>query len=78
MSSKFFVSARHPHLWMNRFSVVFAPNGHPDGCDYYGKSYEFVPLRSGLLDLRYEVEQEAYESGYRYEMRAGEKCWQQA
>ena len=75
MDSKFFVSQKHPHLWMNRFSVVFAPNGHPDGRDFYGKSFEYVPLRQGTLDLRYEVEHEAYEAGYRYRIEQGEKVW---
>ena len=71
----FFQSVKHPPCVMNRFSVVAVPNGHPDGADYYSKSFEFVPLASGKLDLRYAVEQEAHDAGYSHRYEGGEKIW---
>ncbi len=64
MSRPFFRSMKYPHLTMNRYGIVFAPNGHPDGVDYFGRSFPDVPLHRGLLPLRYEVEEEARQAGY--------------
>ena len=61
----FFQSVRHPHCEMNKWGVVFVPNGHPDGVDYWGRSFDVVPLRNGLLDLLSSIEDEARELGYR-------------
>jgi len=71
----FFVSKKHPHLRMNKWGVVFAPNGHPDGADYFGKSFEYVWLRQGLLDLQYEIEEEARAEGYTHKYVGGEKLY---
>jgi hypothetical protein len=60
----FFQSKKHPHLTMNKWGLVFAPNGHPDGVDYYGENFTVVPLRNGLLQLQYDVQDEAKEAGY--------------
>ena len=57
--SKTFQSIKHPHVRLNRHGVALVPNGHPDGADYFGKSFDLVPLRQGLLDLQWEVEREA-------------------
>lgn len=62
-----FRSTKHPHLSMNKYGVVFAPNGHPDGADYFGKSFARVWLRRGLLALMYEVQAEAQAAGFRKE-----------
>ena len=66
-----FQSVQHPHVKLNRHGVPLVPNGHPDGCDYYGKSFDLVPLRSGLLDLRYEVEREATAAGFKWSSDMG-------
>ena len=63
-SEPFFQSLAHPHLTMNRYGIVFAPNGHADGVDYWGKSCLIVPLRRGLLNLESQVQDEARASGY--------------
>jgi len=48
---------------MNKYGVVFADNGHADGVDYW-HGFDVVPLRPGLLPLRYSVEDEARAAGY--------------
>lgn len=62
----FFESQRHPGLAMNRYGVVFAPRDHEAASDYWSVSWDRVPLRSGFLDLRQEIEDEAWESGLRF------------
>ena len=61
----FFQSVKHPHLWMNQYGVVFAPKGHPDACDMFWNGWDTVPLRLVKGDLRYEVEYEAMDAGYK-------------
>ena len=56
--SRMFQSTKHPHVRVNRHGVCLVPNGHPDGVDYWGKSFDLVPLRAGLLPLEWEVERE--------------------
>ncbi len=58
-----FHSKLYPHLSMNSHGVVFAPNGHPDGVDYFGMSEEHVPLRVGLHKLERAVWREARKIG---------------
>lgn len=67
MSSKFFESKLHPGLWMNKHGVVFAPRGHEAANEeiYRCLDWPCVPLKSGFLSLRCEIEDEAYASGYR-------------
>lgn len=70
-----FHSVDHHPCVMNKFSVVSVPNGHSLGVTHYGASFKYVPLASGNLDLRDNVEQEAYNAGWRYRFESGEKVW---
>jgi len=63
-----FHSTLYPHLSMNSYGVVFAPNGHPDGVGYFGQSEEHVPLRVGLHKLQKAVWREARNSGLRMQI----------
>lgn len=75
---RFFESVKHPGLWMNPYGVVFAPRGHEAANTeiYRGVSWDSVPLRSGFLWLRSEIEDEAWEAGYRYRfLKDGEVLW---
>ena len=60
-------------IYRNGGFVRLKLKGHPDGCDWWGG--EWVPLRNGLLDLRFEVECEAHAEGYTHKYVHGETLY---
>ncbi len=77
MAVTFFKSVKNPGLSMNRFGVVFAERSHElaDNELWGGVTWTSVPLKRGNLDVKDSVEDEAYNSGYRYEYVRHERVW---
>lgn len=71
-----FQSTKHPHARMNKYGVVFVPNGHPDGADFYSSAFEWVPRRNGTLPLQDAIEAEARAAGWTMKyLKNGEVLW---
>jgi hypothetical protein len=78
MAVTFFKSAERPGLSMNRFGVVFAERSHELANNelWAGVEWSSVPLKSGNLDVKNAIEDEAYAAGYRASYdRRGDKVY---
>jgi len=72
----FFESKKHPGLVMNRYGVVLCKPDHPLANKSWASSFAYVPVDRGNLDTRYEVEEEARDSGYTYRyLKDGERLY---
>lgn len=62
----FFSSVKNPGLHMNKYGVVLADRSHPvvAGVDMWPRDWEQIPVPSGNLKLKEEIEDEAREAGY--------------
>lgn len=72
----FFESKMHPGLVMNRFGVVMALKSNPmANSETWVIDWEHVPLKSGLLCVKQDVQEEAYDAGYTWQYVKGERVY---
>lgn len=73
----FFESKKHPGLIMNKYGVVLAVRSDDRANNelWRGVDWTHVPLKSGNLDVRQDVEHEAIDAGYTYRYANGERIY---